>query len=270
MTTLEAIILGLVQGLTEFLPISSSGHLVLVEALFHIHKGNIIFEVFLHFGTFMAVVIAFRNDIRQMILACYRWVIHPASTKIQWQNDLHLRLAVFIIIGTVPAIILGLTFETYLESVFSEPFTVSLMLLLTGIILYFTRWSKIKHQRIKFIDSIFIGLAQAVAMLPGISRSGSTISMGMYLGLSKEEAARFSFLLALPAILGATVLKATALIQNPLPEGQLFNLIAATVVAFISGYFAILFLLELVRRGKFSWFAFYCLTVAIAGMVYFH
>ena len=270
MTLAQAIILGLIQGLTEFLPVSSSGHLVLAEALLHIQKQGITFEVFVHFGTLLAVVVAFWSDIVDMFLAAIRWISHPSQTKTLWNSDKGFRLLILISIGSIPAGIIGILFDKTIESAFSDPLFVSFMLLITGTILLLSRFGRTKRNKPTVWDSILIGTAQSFAIIPGISRSGSTISSGMLLGLEKSEAARFSFLLAMPAILGAFILKLKDLLASPvIPHSEVVTLGVGTLVSFVSGYFAIILLLDLVKRGKFSWFAFYCFVIGILGIIYF-
>lgn len=270
MTLVQAIILGLIQGLTEFLPVSSSGHLVLAEAIMNIQKQGITFEVFVHFGTLLAVVVAFWSDIVDMFVAALRWISHPSQTKTLWKSDKGFRLLILLAIGTIPAGIIGVLFDKTIEGAFSDPVFVSFMLLVTGTILILSRFGRTRRNSPTVLDSILIGTAQAFAIIPGISRSGSTISSAMLLGLEKNEAARFSFLLALPAILGAFILKLKDLLAGPaIPHEEVLTLGVGTLVSFVSGYFAIILLLDIVKRGKFSWFALYCFIVAIFGIIYF-
>lgn len=270
MTIIQAIILGLIQGITEFLPVSSSAHLVLAESILHVQKQGITFEVFVHFGTLLAVVVAFWPDIAEMFSSALRWLSHPAKSKILWSTDRGFRLLVLLIIGTIPAGFIGVLFDKTIEEAFSDPLFVSFMLLITGVILVFSRLGKVRRQNPTVLDSILIGLSQAFAIIPGISRSGSTISAGILLGVEKSEAARFSFLLALPVILGAFILKLRAVLVGPaVPNEEILTLGIGMLVAFISGYFAIIFLLDLVKKGKFSWFAVYCFIVGFVGIAYF-
>lgn len=269
MNGLEAAFLGLVQGLTEFLPISSSGHLVLLQAWLGLEKHDIVFEVFVHFGTFLAVILAFWTEVREMLVEFFRWLSHPLQFARFYRERRGFRLLVLILVGSVPAGILGILFESTFESFFSRPLLVSYMLLVTGVILFATRWASTRHEETTLADSLLMGTAQAFAIIPGISRSGSTISTGMFFGLNKNEAARFSFLLSLPAIFGATLLKTKELAEHPVSGAQGLHLFIGTAVAFVSGYFAIKLLLDVVRRGKFSYFALYCFAIGIAGILFF-
>ncbi len=269
MSVFQAIVLGLIQGLTEFLPVSSSGHLVLAKSLFHIQEQGITFEVFVHFGTFLAVVVAFWGDIVKLVTVFFRWLAHLSQTARLWKEDATFRLLIFILVGSVPAGTIGVLLDKPIETAFSNPVFVSFMLLITGTILLLSRYGKTQRAQPTLLDSILIGTAQAFAIIPGISRSGSTISTGMLLGVEKSEAARFSFLLALPVIFGAFVLKLKELLGTTVPTHEVWTLSVGTLVSFISGYFAIILLLDLVKKGKFSWFAVYCFLVGFAGLVYF-
>ena len=204
MNILESIIMGLIQGLTEFLPVSSSGHLVLGSALFGLDAGSIIFEVFLHFATFLAVVVFFFREIMGLAYAPVEYAFKGNRSS---DNRRKLNYILFIIIGTIPAVIVGLKFKDQIEEVFGSPFLTGIMLIITSLILFLTLLAKPKRENLSVIDSIIIGISQAVAIMPGISRSGSTISTAMYLGIDKKTAFNFSFLLSLPAILGAFILK---------------------------------------------------------------
>ena len=267
MTWLEAVLLGIVQGLTEFLPVSSSGHLVLAQEWLGLKQDDIIFEVFVHFGTLLAVVIAFWQDVKKLITAVSGWFGNISSSVDYFKNDRYFRIAIFILIGSLPAAVVGLFFPYVFEKAFALPFLVSCMLIVTGIILLATQWISTKHTEVKFGNSVLMGLAQALAIIPGISRSGSTIAVGMFMGLDKIEAARFSFLLSLPVIMGATLLKTLHILKNPLAFQQVLPIIIGTVTAFISGYLAIRFLLDLIRREKLSYFAYYCFAAGIIGII---
>lgn len=270
MTIIQAIILGLLQGLTEFLPVSSSGHLVLMQELLNVsHEGDISFEVFVHFGTFLSVLIALHKEVIAILSSLAHAIQHPRSISDQYENDEFLRLAVFIVVGSIPAAIVGIRFEHTVEQLFSDPKLVSVMLVITGFVLFLTRYANPKDDtKVKLGSSILIGCAQAIAIIPGISRSGSTISIALFTGVSREQSAKFSFLLALPVIFGATLLKTRDLISTPPPAEKISTLIVGTIVSAVAGYFAILFLLNLLRQRRFSWFAYYCLLVGILGVLF--
>lgn len=264
MDSFSALMLGLLQGLTEFLPISSSGHLVLAEWLLGIESQDLAFVVFVHFGTMLATLTAFRREVARMLLAGGRFAVRRAT----WA-DPDLRLLVFIIVGTIPAALVGLLFEERIEAIFSSPLTVSGMLLLTGLILWFTRYLKAGARAIGWRETIAVGCAQALAILPGISRSGATISTALYGKVNKAAAVEFSFLLALPAILGATLLQVLDLFQTPPAAETYVPLVLGTLTAYLSGYGAILLLLRAVRKGKLYLFSFYCWAVGLLAALWF-
>ena len=270
MSTFEAVLLGLVQGLTEFLPVSSSGHLVLAKTLLGVPGGGITFEVMVHFGTFLAIVTVFRREIGKLIVS----VIGGIGTLVgrrgiiqRFEADAHLKLALWIGIGSVPAACLGLLFEETVEQAFASPMLVSSALLVTGGIVWSTRYVKEARGGVGCADAILIGIAQAFAMIPGISRSGSTIVTGLWRKVDRAKAAEFSFLLALPVIFGATLLKLKDVFEAPASSAEGWSLIVGTATAYGSGYVAIRILLDIVRRGKFDRFAYYCWAVGVAGLL---
>jgi undecaprenyl-diphosphatase len=272
MNLFETLILGVVQGLTEFLPVSSSAHLVIVENILKIKSESISFEVFLHFGTFMAVVIIYRKEIWGMIKSL-RYILVRKDNSVSSAGSAlggkeYLRLLGLIIIGSIPAGFLGLLFKDIVEKSFSSISLVSSMLIVTGIFLWLTRLSKATEQKINFADSIIIGSAQAFALLPGISRSGFTIGTGLFRRIDKTKAADFSFLLSLPAIFGATLLKLKdCLVEKPSSHLILLYLLGS-LFAFIFGYLAIKFLLSVLRKGKFEYFGYYCVLAGILSLIF--
>lgn len=252
MSFFEAIILGLIQGLTEFLPISSSGHLVILSNVLGVNEQGILFEVFVHFGTLLAVFVVFKDDIIKLIKNPFQ------------------KLTILLIIGTIPTAIIGLTLEDTFERLFNSLFTVGFTLLITGTLLWlaesFTGGKK-DLSKLTGINAFIIGIAQGAAITPGISRSGSTIAAALLLGLDRSSAARYSFLLSIPAILGATVLKTKDLIVG-IGEVRLLPLMAGTVMAALSGYFAIKFLLKILEQGKLKYFSVYCWL--LGGIIIFY
>jgi len=266
---LQALLLGIVQGITEFLPISSSGHLVLGKALLGVHTQGIAFEVFVHFGTFLAVLTIFWGDCWNILRAWGTALRRPSPGRwsLAYQEDPFFRLGVLIILGTIPAGVIGLVFEQEIEAAFSHPLFVSCALIVTGTILLGTRWTNPKATRFGMIRALIIGAAQAFAILPGISRAGSTIAGGMYAGVERSEAARFSFLLALPVILGASVVEGKELLQTGIPAEEGLTLLIGTIVAYVVGVVALKWLLGVIRRGRLDRFAYYCYAVGLAGLV---
>jgi len=259
------IILGLVQGLTEFLPISSSGHLVLTERILKVHSENIYLEVFLHFGTFMAVVIIFRKDIRGIILALWEGITRAKKSK---DSTYYLKLFLGLLIGTVPAVVLGLFFKGYVESAFDSFLLTSWMLIITGLFLFITRFSRVKKETVGLLDSLIIGLAQGLALLPGISRTGWTIGSGLLRGITGTKAAEFSFLLSLPAVFGASVLKLKESLDKSLSFDTMALYFCGALIAFIAGYISIKFLLQILKRGKLQYFGYYCIIVGTLSLIF--
>ncbi|MBT3519220.1 MAG: undecaprenyl-diphosphate phosphatase [Candidatus Marinimicrobia bacterium] len=245
MTLIEATILGIVQGFTEFLPISSSGHLVLGQAILGIEQPGNEFEILVHLGTLASVLVVFFEDIKSLLMS-----INSKKTQ---------TFILFILIGTLPAVGVGLGLKDFLDSLFDNINAVGSALIFTGIVLYSSSFAKRQNKEHTFITSILIGCAQAIAIIPGISRSGMTISAGLFLGLSPKEAARFSFLLAIPAIGGAgllTALDVSGGFQMPISVA-----IAGISSSFVVGVVALKWLLGWLEQGKFHYFGIYCLVV---------
>lgn len=266
MDILKVIVLGIVQGLTEFLPVSSSGHLVLAAEILNFHEEGVAFEVFVHLGTLCSVLIAFKEDIIQMIIAPVR-----AIFKIEGGDgkENYLMWDFYIIIGTIPSAVIGLLYKSDIEAAFTNILLVNAMLLVTGTILLLSRYANHQNKELTVIKSFFIGVAQAFAILPGVSRSGSTIVTGIFLGIKRERAAKFSFILAIPAILGATVIKINDLLTVEISRMMILYMILGALVAFISGYFAIVLLLKVVKKGKLEWFGLYCYSVVLVSFLWY-
>ncbi len=263
MDLFHAIALGIIKGLTEFLPISSSGHLVLGKVLFGFNDTRLIFEVFVHFGTVLSVIVAFYKDIGDLITSFFRGLIHPGQWKSLWTTDESFRLSWLILLGIIPAGVIGLLVEGYVTDAFSNPTFVGFTLLITALILWTSRFANPEDAPVNWKRSIIIGFAQALAIIPGISRSGTTITAGLWLRLSAESAAKFSFFLAIPVILGASLMKLFEIFTLQLTGSQLVLILAGTIAAFLSGWIAIIFLMDTLRKGKFSWFALYCLVIGL-------
>lgn len=266
MDIINAILLGLIQGLSEFLPISSSGHLVLAANILNFQEEGIAFEVFVHFGTLLSVFVAFRKEISKMIIAPYAIWINKSKDK---EMREYLNWDFYVLIGTIPAVIVGLLFKDQIESLFSSIILVLIMLSITGTIMIISRFLPVTDKPLKKSNSFIIGVAQAFAILPGISRSGSTIVTALAYGINRENAAKFSFILSIPAVLGATILKTKDLIDMPPDQGEILLLIIGAIAAFISGYFAIIWLINLVKKGKLEWFGYYCFFISISGFTWY-
>lgn len=263
MELLKAVILGVVQGLSEFLPVSSSGHLVIFAEILNFHKEGIAFEVFVHFGTLLSVLLAFRYQLLKMIIAPYQIWIKKSGDK---ELREFLNWDLYIIVATIPAVVIGLPFKDGIEKLFDSILLVFFMLLITACLMWASQFLKQKNVPFSYGRSFLIGIAQAFAILPGISRSGSTIFTGMLLGIDRSKVAEFSFIMSIPAILGAVVLKSNDIIQSPPAASEILNLAAGTLAAAVSGYLAIIWLLDIVKKGKLQWFGYYCFAVAAAGL----
>lgn len=270
MNLFEAIVLGIVQGLTEFLPVSSSGHLVLFSAMFKIQEPGMVFEVMLHFGTLIAIFLAFWPDVVMLVKSGFRLLTHPREIVRLVKEDEGCRLVLSIVVATIPIVIIGLLFKDWITGLFSSPVFTGAMLLVTGTILYISDRVKkgtLVMEKMGILDAIFIGLGQGLAVLPGISRSGTTIAAGLLRKLEREDAARFSFLLSIPAVLGSQVLAVKDLLTYPLAQDSLLNMIIGTVFAAVTGFLAIKLLLNFVRRGRLVMFSYYTWFVGLLVLV---
>ena len=263
MTVIEAIILGIIQGATEFLPISSSGHLILIPSIFDLDEPNLNAIAIAHQGTLLAVLIYFRHDLWRIIRA----VIAGLRIR-QPLAETDSRLGWYIAAGSVPAVIIGLLFAGPIDQVLAKPASAAAALIVTGVILIIGEQLVTGVKRLPqmgWADALIIGVAQALALIPGISRSGMTITAGLGRGLNRETAARYSFLLGVPAIAGAGLLAATELAQSPTASDQLPLLMVTFLTAAIVGYACIHFLLRWLREHSLYLFAAYCI---VFGSIY--
>lgn len=280
LTVTKAVLLGALQGATEFLPVSSSGHLTIAQALLGIRMENgglMALDVCLHVGTLLAVVAVFWRDLWDIALGIFcpgRKVQNCPSGCLSGLEAR--RLGMLIAVGTLPAVVFGLSFKSFFEQLFSNPLVAGVMLLVTGLILWSTRYVKevfrgalmgLDHSTMKWWHALVVGLAQAVAILPGVSRSGSTIAGGLWLGLDQGFAARFAFLLAIPAIGGAAVLQYKDFAN--LTHDALVATLVGTLVSAIVGFACIKWMLNIVRRGRLNWFAYYCWALGLLSVVLF-
>ena len=268
MEFIKALILGIVQGLTEFLPISSSGHLVIGAELLHFKEQGLTFDIFLHLGTLVSVLLVFRNEIKAMISAPFLYLAGSRDRDVIQS----LLWDFFVIIATIPAVIVGLFLKDRIEAVFTSLSVVFTMLAFTGLIMIGTRFLSEGRRPVDAPRSFIIGCAQAFAILPGLSRSGSTIFTGMLLGVDRQVAARFSFIMSIPAILGAVVLQISDISMKTLDAGGLLQIALGTLASAVSGYFAIVLLLDIVKKNRLQWFGYYCLMLSIGGffLLYLH
>ncbi len=253
---IEHIMLGIVQGLTEFLPISSTGHLVLFRQLFGLQEAGLLFDTMLHFGTLIAVMIVFWPEIKHLLG-------NPFG-----------KLARLLVAGTIPTAIIGLAFEDYFEEISVTGVTIGYEFLATGIIIWVVesmRKGTRRFEQINYTDALIIGTLQGAAILPAISRSGLTIAGALMRGIDRSEAARFSFLLSLPAILGAVVLQTKKLVESPIDNSAMIPMVIGTMFSAIAGYFAIRWMLKIISTGSMKGFAIYVwlLGAVILGMQFF-
>lgn len=271
MDIFQGIIIGIVQGLTEFLPISSSAHLIFIQKLLGVEQANLAFDTLLHMGTLIAVIGYYFKDIIELIKAFLSSIkdIFQRNFKKEFKDNEYKRLAWLIIIGTIPVGLIGVLFKSAIESLFNSIMIPAFFLLITGFLLYTSQRMNIGEKNIKetgIKNAIVVGCAQGLAIIPGISRSGATISASLYSGFNKEFAAKFSFLLAIPAILGATLVqvKDIAIGFDANMTAYIFGFLAAA----ISGYLAISLLLKLIREKSLDIFAYYCWIVGALIIIY--
>ena len=258
MGIIEAVILGIVQGLTEFLPVSSSGHLEIAKELLSVseQEQNLLMTIVLHAATALSTIIIFRKDITIIIAGLFQF---------KWNEEA--QFSVKIILSMIPAAIVGLFFEDEIESLFGGQIVlVGSMLLLTGLLLFLADKAKKTDKKVSILNSILIGIAQAIAILPGISRSGATICTSVLLGVDREKAARFSFLMVVPLILGKM---AKDMLSGDLAteSTNILPLIFGFIAAFITGLAACKWMIRLVKKSQLKYFAYYCFAVGIISIV---
>ena len=260
MTWIEALILGLIQGLTEFLPVSSSGHLEIGKVLLNVEvKEDLTFTVLVHFATVLSTITVFFGELKELTrgLFAFRW---NAETKYVSR----------ILLSMIPVLIVGILFKDEVESLFSGNLKlVGVALLVTAALLISTQLVKAGTKKIPFLDALIMGLAQAIAVIPGISRSGATISAGLLMKNDRSEVARFSFLMVLLPIMGAALLDILSISSsNNEPGISAGSLIIGFLAAYISGYLACTWMIRLVKKGNLYWFAIYCSLVGLTAIIF--
>ena len=260
MDIVDSIILGIIQGLTEFLPVSSSGHLELGKAILgdnSVPEESLLFTVVLHFATALSTIVVFRKDILSLIKGVLRF---------EWNEDL--QFVSKIAVSMIPAVIVGLFFEEQLEALFGgNILLVGCMLIITAILLFLADKAKDTNKKVSFKNAFIIGVSQAIAMLPGISRSGATISTSVLLGNDKTKAARFSFLMVVPLIFGK-IAKDVLSGELTYDSGNFTSLSIGFIAAFVAGLFACTWMIALVKKSKLSYFAIYCVIVGAIAIVF--
>ncbi len=260
MPLLKIVFLAIVQGITEFFPVSSSGHLVILEHIFKISGDKLLLTVVLHAGTFLSVLVYYRKKVIEIIINSVNIILKPKQVEKDDKNYIFGILIVTVITG-----ISALFFKDFFESLFSKPIYASIALFITGMILLLTLKTKEKPEINITRDSILVGLAQSFAIIPGISRSGSTISTTLFLGWNKEKGTEFSFIAFLPAMLGAIILEAKKISMIT----DIFTLFIGFLVSFIVGLLAIGYLIKIIKKQKFYIFGIYCILISILSFFYF-
>lgn len=265
MSFLSAALLGILQGLTEFLPVSSSGHLVLAQHFFGIEEsGDILFEIFVHLGTLFAVIIFFRKKIWSLLVSLFTW-----KNSVRNQTNRHNRLFIlYLVIATLATGLVYSLFGNFFEAMYAQPLLVAIMLIVTGLIIFISdsiRSAGIHAAQMGTLRSIIIGIAQGMAIIPGISRSGTTISTSIFTGISRRDAAEFSFLLSIPAILGANLINTGKFMELGTPQIGVY--LGGFLAAFIAGYLVISLLIRLIVKAQLKYFSFYCWSVAVLSII---
>ena len=259
MTFFEAVFLGIVQGLTEFLPVSSSGHLVVLQSLLGFREPLLAFDIMVHLGTLVAVIIFFRRYFAGMIASIF---VPRLRRSEEWN------LLKMVIIGTIPTGFIGLVFKEPLEELFGSPSAVGFFWLMTGLLLFMADrwlWNGKDLSRGTLQDALAVGFFQGLAIIPGISRSGATISMGIFRQFSGANAARFSFILSVPAVLGATILEAKDITE--VKSNELIIYLIGLVTAAVAGYAAIALLIRLLKARRLAIFSYYCFAAGAITLV---
>ncbi|MBF0510379.1 MAG: undecaprenyl-diphosphate phosphatase [Deltaproteobacteria bacterium] len=271
MNMFKAVIFGIIHGITEFLPIGSSAHLVIFQQFLGVVEPDVLFDVCLHLGTLLAVAAFYRRQVAELFTEVW-WTFRNVGQRKELETAFNtrpaLRAAILIIIGTIPTGIIGVTLMHQFEVLFPSLLGVGLALIITGLILLGTYWmpnSSRRMYRMGMLDAVIIGMVQGFAVAPGISRSGSTIAAALYLGLNRRVAAIFSFLLSIPSILGALILKLHESHHTALGPGPILT---GTLVAALVGYLTLKLLVKVIDQGRLWLFAPYCLLVGSGAVVY--
>lgn len=262
MSIIEAIILGIIQGLTEFLPVSSSGHLEIVKIMFGQETAgeeSMLFTIILHAATAFSTLVVFRKDIAEIFIGLF---------KFEWNTET--KFATAIVVSMIPVFFVGVFFRKEVESLFEgNILLIGCSLLFTAALLYSTTRIKAQEGEVTYKRALWIGIAQAVAVLPGVSRSGSTISIALLTGVSRDKAARFSFLMVLPVIFGAMILEYKDFLEvDPVRTIGNTELIIGFIAAFVAGVFACRWMIKIVKRSKLDYFAYYCAAVGLIAIIY--
>ena len=273
MTYLQAVILGLIQGLAEFLPISSSGHLAILENFFGIKEDNMLFfAVMLHFGTLLSVFVVFWKDIVELVKELILTIKDLIGKKgLRLEERPIRKLGVMIIVACIPTAIIGFIFGDVFEGIYSKPILIAVMFIITGLLLLAAdTWGGGKRniENLNYRNSIFIGIVQGLAIIPGISRSGSTLFASLLCKLDREFAVKYVFLISIPTILGSLILELPDGIKQGMNGQSWGAVIVGLIVAFLSGLFAVKVMLKVVSNKKLKYFSFYLFALAAAVIIY--
>ncbi|MEW6228333.1 MAG: undecaprenyl-diphosphate phosphatase [Bacillota bacterium] len=274
MDVLKAIVLGAVQGLTEFLPVSSSGHLAIAREILKAPEALVTFDVLVHLGTLVAVVVAFRKDVGSLVAAAtgiVEDVVRRTSLVPTLSRNEHRRLVLLIVLASVPTAIMGAALEPAVRGLFASRLAVGIFLVATGTVLWLAERAsegRVRLRELGAVSAFCIGVAQGLAIAPGFSRSGVTISAGRFFGLRRDDAARFSFLLSIPVILGAGVFELPDLIRMGISRGFAAPFIAGALASVVSGYVAIHLVFSAIRKRRFKVFAVYTWLVGLAVIIW--
>ena len=258
--TVPAILLGILQGVTEFLPISSDGHLALAQGVLGMENAGLAFVLLVHAGTLLSIMIVFRRQLLELVRGLISLPGSLGKPPSQWSEST--RLAGLVTLTTLPGAIVGLLFKDAIEKMYSNLVFTGVFFLVSGLILALTKWARPGHDDVNWKTALWIGLAQAAAILPGLSRSGSTIGMALLLGVGRARAGEYSFVAAVPIVLGAVALEVPDIARESTSSGVL-PLVLAFLASFGVGWLALVWLLKVIRHGRFHWFAPYCFFIGI-------
>ena len=264
---IKYIFLGLLQGITEPIPVSSSGHLVIFQHFFNMEIPGLSFELFVNFASLIAVVIIYRQDLARIIQNGFGFLFSSEKTE-SMKKDFYFIL--YLIIGTIPAALIGLLFEDQIAAVFKGVRVIGFTLLITGLALWLIRNlnGRKSEGELSFKDAIIVGLAQAVALIPGISRSGATVVASMAMGMKRETALKFSFFLYIPISLGGMILSVSDLVNDPAVNQLLVPYLFAFVTSLIASYFSLKWFMNIMQRGKLGYFSVYCFIVGTLVIIF--
>jgi len=268
MELFRLVLLGVIQGLTEFLPVSSSGHLALLPALFKFEVPTLALAMALHLGTLIAVVIYFYNDVISLIRSFFSIFKKERSP----QEKKYLKLLILIIVAIIPAVIFGVLFSDKVDQTFSKPRIVSVLFIFNALLLFaahfYSKKGDVSLERAGFKNATLVGLFQIFSLFPGISRSGSTISGGIFSKLRKEDSARFSFLISIPIVLGGALFEMKDLFKGTSQNPSVIYIFVGFFVSFLVGLISIRLLFNMLKKSKLYFFAVYCLIIGIIGLIF--